>query len=105
MTSTKSLKQEVSGPTSSRRTAVDSEPSIKNSSNSGLPKGWKTIHDRFIAYLDTHAPLTRDGAIAFREWKAPRYTIDKMACLLKERFLRFRDIVSHLLPIFLVAGG
>lgn len=105
MTGTNSLKQEVSRPSPSLRTAVDSEPSVEHFSNSGLPKGWKATHDRFIAYLDTHAPLTSEGAIAFREWKVPQHTIDQIVCLLKERFLRFRDIVSLLLLGFIMAGG
>jgi hypothetical protein len=98
VTSTDILKQEASRPTSSHRPNLpqkDTEPCIKHSSNSGLPKGWKANHDRFIAYLDTHAPLARDGTIAFREWKKPRYTVEQMICLLKERFVRFRTVVSH----------
>ena len=98
MTSTDASKQEASLPTSTHRPnlpRIDTEPYVKHSSNSGLPKGWKATHDRFIAYLDTHAPLAKDGTIAFREWKRPRYTVEQMICLLKERFVRFRAAVSH----------
>jgi len=98
VTSTDASKQEASLPTSTHRPnlpRIDTEPYVKHSSNSGLPKGWKATHDRFIAYLDTHAPLAKDGTIAFREWKRPRYTVEQMICLLKERFVRFRAAVSH----------
>jgi hypothetical protein len=30
---------------------------------SGLPDAWTPIHDRFIAYLATHCPLTKDGKV------------------------------------------
>jgi hypothetical protein len=107
VTSTNSLKQKASLSSSSYRHfgQKDTEPCIKHSSNSGLPKGWKATHDRFIAYLDTHAPLGWDGGIAFREYKKPRYTADQMVSLLKERFVRFRNIVSHPLPALFFYRG
>lgn len=89
------MKQEFSYPSHSRRSTFDIESSIEHSSNCGLPKGWKESHDRFIAYLDTHAQLNNEGSVPFRESKKPRYTVEQMVSLLKERFVRFRSVVSY----------
>ena len=64
------------------------------SANSGLPRGWSSTHDRFIAYLDTHAPLNADGAVPAREWEHRRYSIEEMICMLHKTFPNFNDIVS-----------
>jgi hypothetical protein len=95
MASTNTMKQEFSYPSHSRHSTFDTEPSIEYPSNCGLPKGWKASHDRFIAYLDTHAQLNSEGGVPFRESKKPRYTVEQMVSLLKERFVRFRSVVSY----------
>jgi hypothetical protein len=65
--------------------------------NSGLPAGWCNIQDRFIAYLDTHAPLNVDGSVPKRVWEQERYSTEEMVRMLHQRFERFDNKVCSLL--------
>lgn len=67
---------------------------IKYSITSGLPRGWTADYDRFIAYLDTHAPLNSNYCTQRKEWEIGRYDIDEMVDLLKAYFVYLRDKVS-----------
>ncbi|KAL3418670.1 hypothetical protein PVAG01_10386 [Phlyctema vagabunda] len=62
-------------------------------SSSGLPVGWSTKNDRFIAYLATHAPLV-NGKIPHDEISCERYSLEHIAKLCRERFPKFKHYVS-----------
>jgi hypothetical protein len=66
----------------------------KASVSSSLPRGWSGIHDRFIAYLETHAPLSDDEPIPAREWGNRCYNTDHMIYMLHKKFPEFQNIVS-----------
>jgi len=53
---------------------------------SSLPKHWNNIHDRFIAYLATHAPLTESGKVPYKEELKERWKTEDIARLVKDRF-------------------
>ena len=57
--------------------------SARHPSCSNLPPSWNYIHDRFIAYLATHAPLDRRQRGDCEEWRS-----EEIAVLLGERFPR-----------------
>lgn len=61
---------------------------------SSLPQHWTPIHDRFIAYLATHAPLTAQGKIPAREDLKERWAVGDIARLVEERFPRLKGVVS-----------
>ncbi|KAH8794512.1 hypothetical protein F5882DRAFT_288605, partial [Hyaloscypha sp. PMI_1271] len=58
----------------------------KHPSCSGLPQTWNYIHDRFIAYLATHAPLDRNGNVPRQEENRERWKSEEIARLVMERF-------------------
>lgn len=58
----------------------------RHPSCSGLPEDWTYIHDRFIAYLATHAPLDKNGKIPRHEERRERWTTEDIARLVMERF-------------------
>jgi hypothetical protein len=58
----------------------------RHPSCSGLPEDWTHIHDRFIAYLATHAPLDKNGKIPRYEERRERWTTEDIARLVMERF-------------------
>ncbi|KAG4411479.1 hypothetical protein IFR04_015384 [Cadophora malorum] len=60
--------------------------SIKQPSCTGLPPQWTVVHDRFIAYLATHAPLDRTGKVQRREESRERWRNDDITRLVMERF-------------------
>ena len=60
--------------------------SSKQPSCSGLPETWTYIHDRFIAYLATHAPLEKNGKIPRHEERRERWRTEDIARLVMERF-------------------
>jgi hypothetical protein len=62
---------------------------------SSLPQHWNPIHDRFIAYLATHAPLTPQGHVPRSEELKERWSSGDIAGMVKERFPRFRDEVRY----------
>ncbi|KAM3084271.1 hypothetical protein ACMFMF_001628 [Clarireedia jacksonii] len=57
----------------------------KSAPSCGLPHAWSQKHDRFIAYLATHAPLV-DGKIPSHEMCKPRYTTENISSMLLARF-------------------
>ncbi|PQE22815.1 hypothetical protein CJF30_00008384 [Rutstroemia sp. NJR-2017a BBW] len=57
----------------------------KSSPSCGLPHSWSQKHDRFIAYLATHAPLV-NGKIPSHEMCKPRYTTEAISSMLLARF-------------------
>ncbi|KAF4629635.1 hypothetical protein G7Y89_g8513 [Cudoniella acicularis] len=59
-----------------------------------LPPQWGIIHDKFIAYLATHAPLDKKGRVPRHEETQERWKSEDIVGLLKERFdcLRNADI-------------
>jgi hypothetical protein len=63
---------------------------------SSLPQHWCPIHDRFIAYLATHAPLTESGRVPDREELRERWKTEDIARLVIERFPRLGGEVSFL---------
>ncbi|KAG9243153.1 hypothetical protein BJ878DRAFT_568707 [Calycina marina] len=54
-------------------------------SSASLPQNWTSIHDRFIAYLATHAPLTENGKIPKRE---EFHNTIEIVTMVRERFPR-----------------
>ncbi|KAH7370616.1 hypothetical protein BKA65DRAFT_545324 [Rhexocercosporidium sp. MPI-PUGE-AT-0058] len=60
--------------------------SIKQPSCTGLPPTWTSIHDRFIAYLATHAPLDKSGKVQRKEESRERWRNEDIARLVVERF-------------------
>lgn len=67
---------------------IDNETAGANlPSCSGLPLGWTKEHDRFIAYLSTHAPLDRRGRP--ERMLGEFHTPQQIAVLLRERFPKF----------------
>ncbi|KAH8820508.1 hypothetical protein F5884DRAFT_52352 [Xylogone sp. PMI_703] len=54
--------------------------------STGLPPGWIDIHDRFIAYLATHAPLDRYGNIPDAGDYVEHFTSAEIAQMVRERF-------------------
>ncbi|KAI9742427.1 MAG: hypothetical protein M1818_003961 [Claussenomyces sp. TS43310] len=68
---------------------TDSEaPAATIPSCSGLPMGWDKVHDRFIAYLATHAPLDRRGS---PENQAPEFHSNhQIAIMVRLKFPGFR---------------
>jgi hypothetical protein len=65
---------------------------------SPLPHDWSAVHDRFIAYLATHAPLTKDGLIPPAEELRERWRTVEIVRLLGERFAELEGVVSFLSP-------
>jgi hypothetical protein len=57
--------------------------SSKHPSCSNLPPTWNYIHDRFIAYLATHAPLDKNGKIPRHEETRES---EEIVALMMERF-------------------
>lgn len=80
--------------TTSSYTTDDELTGPKLPSCSDLPLGWNRTHDRFIAYLATHAPLNRSGHIQRNEELLERYTLREMTILLRRHFVMFKDQVS-----------
>lgn len=74
----------------------------KHPSCSKLPPSWNQIHDRFIAYLSTHAPLDRNGDIPRNEERRECWKSEDIARLVMERFPEIgRYYVSTLtLPVY-----
>ncbi|PVH82792.1 hypothetical protein DL98DRAFT_529758 [Cadophora sp. DSE1049] len=60
--------------------------SIKQPSCTGLPSQWTTVHDRFIAYLATHAPLDKRGKVQRKEESRERWRNEDITRLVMERF-------------------
>ncbi|KAH7413185.1 hypothetical protein BKA64DRAFT_740907 [Cadophora sp. MPI-SDFR-AT-0126] len=60
--------------------------SIKQPSCTGLPPQWSAVHDRFIAYLATHAPLDKTGRVQRKEESRERWRNEDIARLVMERF-------------------
>ncbi|KAI6715572.1 hypothetical protein JHW43_001925 [Diplocarpon mali] len=60
--------------------------SIRQPSCTGLPAGWAATHDRFIAYLATHAPLDNNGEIQGKEESRERWGSEDIAILVMDRF-------------------
>ncbi|KAE9372185.1 hypothetical protein N431DRAFT_439293 [Stipitochalara longipes BDJ] len=58
----------------------------KHASCSNLPPTWNGNHDRFIAYLATHAPLDKNGEVPRQEEKREQWTNEDIARLVMERF-------------------
>jgi hypothetical protein len=58
----------------------------KHPSCSNLPPTWSSVHDRFIAYLATHAPLDKNGKVPRQEEKMERWKSEDIARLVMERF-------------------
>ena len=54
------------------------------------------MHDRFIAYLATHAPLTKEGLVPPAEELRERWRTAEIVRLLGERFAELKDVVSFL---------
>lgn len=52
------------------------------------------MHDRFIAYLATHAPLEKNGRIQRREENRERWRSEDIAMLVMERFEELDGCVS-----------
>ncbi|TVY23868.1 hypothetical protein LHYA1_G006165 [Lachnellula hyalina] len=52
----------------------------------GLPPSWNALHDRFIAYLATHAPLDRNGRAPRYEERRERWKTNDIVRLIGERF-------------------
>ena len=73
----------------------DSEAVLKQfPSCLGLPIGWTDKHDRCIAYLATHAPLTSEGRVPNNESSQERYTYAEISSFLRFHFTQFRGFVS-----------
>ena len=72
-----------------RETANQRVPSCSN-----LPHVWTPIHDRFIAYLATHARLTEEGEIPDREETQPRWATASIRQMLWVRFPALRNYVG-----------
>ncbi|TAQ85155.1 hypothetical protein B7494_g6529 [Chlorociboria aeruginascens] len=51
-----------------------------------VPLGWNNKHDRFIAYLATHAPLDKNGKVPVDEEFRERYKAHDIARLVMETF-------------------
>lgn len=60
--------------------------SPKHPSCLGLPLTWESVHDRFIAYLATHAPLDEHGKVQMEEEAKERWNMEDIAQLVRERF-------------------
>jgi hypothetical protein len=71
----------------------------KHPSCSNLPPAWNSIHDRFIAYLATHAPLDKNGKIPRHEEKRERWKSEDIARLVMERF---PEIGTYYVSVFLI---
>ncbi|KAI9048120.1 hypothetical protein LZ554_007915 [Drepanopeziza brunnea f. sp. 'monogermtubi'] len=77
---------------SSRRATVYIRPvgpelvSISQPSCTGLPPAWSSVHDRFIAYLATHAPLDKNGKVQRKEESRERWKIEDISRLVMDRF-------------------
>ncbi|KAF8864290.1 hypothetical protein BDZ45DRAFT_685089 [Acephala macrosclerotiorum] len=69
--------------------------SSKHPSCIGLPQAWTCIHDRFIAYLATHAPLDKNGKIPRHEEKKERWRTEDIA---REAVERFPKLGGHIKP-------
>ncbi|KAL2066458.1 hypothetical protein VTL71DRAFT_2529 [Oculimacula yallundae] len=67
---------------------------IKQPSCTGLPPTWTSIHDRFIAYLATHAPLDRNGRVQRREESRERWRGEDIARLVMERFRELDGLIK-----------
>lgn len=72
-----------------RETAKQRIPSCSN-----LPHVWTPIHDRFIAYLATHARLTEEGEIPDREETQPRWAAADIRQMLWVQFPALRNYVG-----------
>lgn len=59
-----------------------------------LPEHWSAVHDRFIAYLATHAPLTGEGRVPASEELEERWRTADIVRLLRERFPVLAEAVS-----------
>jgi hypothetical protein len=69
----------------------------------GLPPSWNYIHDRFIAYLATHAPLDKNGKVPRHEERRERWETEDIVRLVEERFPRLgRNVSSSLLVCIFV---
>ncbi|KAH6717852.1 hypothetical protein BKA61DRAFT_293115 [Leptodontidium sp. MPI-SDFR-AT-0119] len=60
--------------------------SNKQPSCTGLPPTWTSTHDKFIAYLATHAPLDKSGKVQRKEESRERWRNEDIARLVMERF-------------------
>ncbi|KUJ08462.1 uncharacterized protein LY89DRAFT_330822 [Mollisia scopiformis] len=69
--------------------------SSKHPSCLGLPLAWTSIHDQFIAYMATHAPLDKNGNIPRHEEKKERW---KTADIAQELVVRFPRLGGHIKP-------
>lgn len=58
----------------------------KHPSCSNLPPTWSSVHDRFITYLATHAPLDKNGKVPRQEERMERWKSEDIARLVMERF-------------------
>lgn len=82
-------------PSHYSRSSHDSElVSIRQPSCVGLPPVWNAVHDRFIAYLATHAPLDRFGRVPRGEEGRERWRVANIVELLGGRFVELRGLVS-----------
>lgn len=71
-----------------RKLAVKPRRTVSATSN--LPEQWTSIHDRFIAYLDTHTHLNADGSVPADEETKERYSAYEMNSLLRKMFPEFK---------------
>ncbi|KAH6670055.1 hypothetical protein B0J14DRAFT_597785 [Halenospora varia] len=58
----------------------------------GLPQCWNSMHDRFIAYLATHAPLDENGMVRADEEVCERWSSEEISEMLSERFEVLRGV-------------
>ncbi|EPE36303.1 hypothetical protein GLAREA_05641 [Glarea lozoyensis ATCC 20868] len=61
-------------------------PSHTHPSCISLPPTWNTVHDRFIAYLSTHAPLDHQGKVPANEASRERWSVEDITKIVGERF-------------------
>jgi len=76
--------------------------SSQHPSCSGLPPTWNHIHDRFIAYLATHAPLDKNGKVPRYEQNKERWKSEDIARMVMERFEGLRCYVGLLESLALI---
>ncbi|TVY85747.1 hypothetical protein LAWI1_G008570, partial [Lachnellula willkommii] len=60
--------------------------SLHHPSCAGLPPSWNALHDRFIAYLATHAPLDKNGRAPRHEERRERWKTNDIVRMIGERF-------------------